>query len=304
MSRFKKAERLETFIKIAVTGVAGSGKTYGSLLLARGLVGPNGRIAFIDTENRSATLYADLTPFDHFDLAPKNGVFNSEDFTDAAAEAEESGYDCLIIDSSSHLWQAILDLKSSIDKKGADGDNRYRNQYTNWNEPSSKFTKAIQMFLQSRMHVISCMRSKMEYDIKKENGKTEIQKLSLAPIMRDAIEYEFTTIFDVLLPSHKASVSKDRTGLFSTNSLFQITEDTGKKIADWLSIADDAKNRIDMVEEKIRLEFLGKINDATSIDELEILVPLLSKSTLSKTKKDVLRKAYGTKLQNLKGESK
>ena len=57
MSSFVKAERKKAFIKLAITGISGSGKTYSSLRLARGLVGEHGRIAFIDTENGSATLY-------------------------------------------------------------------------------------------------------------------------------------------------------------------------------------------------------------------------------------------------------
>ena len=46
-----------------ISGPSGSGKTFSSLKLARGLVGPTGKIAFIDTENGSGKLYADLTEF-------------------------------------------------------------------------------------------------------------------------------------------------------------------------------------------------------------------------------------------------
>jgi len=54
---FKKAKRKGTHIKLAITGPSGSGKTYSALRLARGLSN-NGKIAMIDTENESASLYA------------------------------------------------------------------------------------------------------------------------------------------------------------------------------------------------------------------------------------------------------
>ncbi len=46
---FKPASRDEVSVKLALMGVSGSGKTYSALRLARGLVGPSGRIALIDT---------------------------------------------------------------------------------------------------------------------------------------------------------------------------------------------------------------------------------------------------------------
>jgi len=67
--KFTKATRNDSFIKLALSGPSGSGKTYSALRLARGLVGPTGKIAVVDTENQSAKLYSDLTEFDHCDLA-------------------------------------------------------------------------------------------------------------------------------------------------------------------------------------------------------------------------------------------
>ena len=82
------------------------------------------------------------------------------------------------------------------------------------------------------MHVICCLRSKMDHVIEDNGGKKSIRKVGLAPIMRDGIEYEFTVVFDVAM-DHCAAVSKDRTGLFS-DKIAQITEATGKTIVEWL----------------------------------------------------------------------
>jgi hypothetical protein len=219
---FRKATREKVFLKLAVTGPSGSGKTYSSLRLARGLVGPSGKIALIDTENRSASLYADRFDFDTLDIAPP---FDNEKFVDGVNAAVEAGYGAIVIDSASHFWEGILDYKDKLDQRGG-------NSYTNWKIAGDKFGGIVKAVLQSPAHVICCMRSKMDYVQEKDDrGKTQIKKVGLAPIMRDGIEYEFTTVFDVAL-NHQAAVSKDRSGLF-VDKIFQITEETGAQLEAW-----------------------------------------------------------------------
>jgi nucleoside-triphosphatase THEP1 len=239
MSTFKKAERTKAYLKLGITGISGSGKTYSALRLARGLVGENGKIAFIDTENGSATLYDTLTEFDHCEIKPnESGKFNFQDFINKVLEAEKLGYDCVIVDSATHLWQGILADKTNIDQKGG-------NSYTNWAIPTKNFDSAIQRFLQSRIHLISCMRSKTEYVLEtNEKGKQAPRKVGLAPVMRDDIEYEFTIVFDVNI-HHEASSTKDRTEMFPNTDVFQITEDTGRKIAAWLARGKDVPQPVE-----------------------------------------------------------
>jgi hypothetical protein len=219
---FRKATREKVFLKLAITGPSGSGKTYSALRLARGLVGPTGKIALIDTENRSASLYADRFDFDSLEIAPP---FDNEKFVDGVTAAVEAKYGAIVIDSASHFWEGILDYKDKLDQRGG-------NSYTNWKIAGEKFGGVIKAVLQSPTHVICCMRSKMDYVQEKDDrGKTQIKKVGLAPIMRDGIEYEFTTVFDVAL-NHQAAVSKDRSGLF-VDKIFQITEETGAQLEAW-----------------------------------------------------------------------
>ena len=58
---FRKAEKKKAKLRLAITGVAGSGKTYGALKVAQGL---GGKIAMIDTENGSGDLYSDKFDYD------------------------------------------------------------------------------------------------------------------------------------------------------------------------------------------------------------------------------------------------
>lgn len=223
MSVFKKAERRGVYLKIAATGPSGSGKTTGAIRVGRGLVGPNGRIALIDTENKSASLYADLDDFDVLDM---EAPYEAPKFTEAILAAEAAGYEVLIIDSFSHVWEAVLQYKEQLDRRGGNG-------YTNWGPAGEKFKDVLNALLRSRMHIIACMRAKTEYVLEtNEKGKQVPRKVGLAPVMRGDIEFEFTTVFDLDM-SHNAATSKDRTRMFD-GRIFQLSTKVGEALAEWL----------------------------------------------------------------------
>ena len=222
---FKKAERKQTKLKLAVTGATGSGKTFSALRLATGL---GGKIAFIDTENGSASLYSDKFDFDVLDLAPP---FTTEKYIEAINFAEKSGYATIVIDSLTHAWAGeggLLEQKALLDSRPNS------NHWTNWAPIDKKDSALKNAFLHSSCHIIATMRSKMEYAQTENNGKKKIEKLGLAPIQRDGLAYEFSIVFDIAM-DHNAEVSKDRTHLFSSTPIFKVTEETGKMLADWLS---------------------------------------------------------------------
>ena len=231
---FTKAQRTGSYIKLAITGPSGSGKTYSALRLARGLT-PDGKIAVIDTENNSSSLYA--SDFD-FEVASVEAPFEITKLVNLTKYVLQGDYEVLIIDSASHFWDGVLEYKNSLDKRGG-------NSFANWNTANEHYKLMLRAILFSKIHVIVCMRSKMEYILQEnEKGKHVPQKVGMAPIMRDGVEYEFTTVFDLDI-HHQAQVSKDRTQLF-TDKIFQITEETGKEIIEWLNSekkADEMSNK-------------------------------------------------------------
>jgi hypothetical protein len=219
---FKRAERKRVKLKLAITGPSGAGKTYSALRLASGM---GEKIALIDTENGSASNYSHFT-FDVMDLAPP---FTVERYVEGVNNAASAGYDLLIIDSISHAWAGpggLLEQKEKLDARGG-------NSFTNWAKITPKQNAFMEAILQAPIHIICTMRSKQDYALaQNDRGKIVPQKVGLAPIQRGEVEYEYTTVFDVAI-DHYARVSKDRTGLF-TDNIFQITEDTGKLLNDWL----------------------------------------------------------------------
>ncbi len=244
---FQKASRSQVFLKLGITGVTGSGKSLSAMRLAAGLIEPGQRIAFSDTENESASLYSDLTeeqckgmkiPASEveeimatsrlFDAAPIAPPYESEQFLSHVQLAVANGYGALIMDSASHFWKGILAFKDQLDGHGG------TNKFTNWKTADAKFDPVIDAVLQSRIHVIFCMRSKMSFEI--EEGTKKVKKMGLAPIMRENLEYEFTTVFDIGM-DHTAVASKDRSGMFPNDKVFTITEATGRQFRAWLKTA-------------------------------------------------------------------
>lgn len=224
MTGFKKAQRSQVRLKLAMTGPTGSGKTWSALRLVKGL---GGKTAFIDTENKSASLYADHFDFDVLDLSPP---FTTEKYIDAINQAEKAGYQNIIIDSLTHAWAGeggLLEQKSLLDSRPGS------NHWTNWGPIDKKDLQLKNAFLHSTCHVIATMRSKMEYSQVEDGGKKKVQKMGLAPVQRDGLSYDFTTVFDIAM-DHKCEVSKDRTHIFD-GRIFQITEESGEEINAWLA---------------------------------------------------------------------
>jgi hypothetical protein len=222
MSVFRRATRSRVPLKLALAGPSGSGKTLGALRMATGLSGGS-KIGVIDTENESASLYACRFDFAVLNIHPP---FTDTKFLEALHAAKAEHFECVVVDTLSHLWLGTLDYKAVLDSKGG-------NSYTNWNQAGKKFSVVLDEILHSQLHVIITLRTKMDYVLETDiRGRQVPRKVGLAPVMRDGIEYEFSVVFD-LDHEHEAAVTKDRTGLFD-GQRFPITEQTGIKLREWL----------------------------------------------------------------------
>lgn len=229
--QFKKAERTAVKIKLAISGPSGSGKTKGSIALAKGL---GTKVAVLDTENGSASTYSEMG-FDVIELSPP---FTSARFIEVIDAAIEAGYDVLVIDSLSHQWAGdggILSRKEEMDKRPGS------NSYTNWATFTKEHTQFVSRVLHSPIHIIATLRAKQDYVLEtNERGKQTPRKVGLAPVQRDGLEYEFSTMFELQM-DHRASVSKDRTGLFADELVDLLDKRTAQRLKAWLDSAAPAK---------------------------------------------------------------
>lgn len=224
---FKPAQKSEKPLKCAIQGPSGAGKTWGALTLAKGMGCK--RIALLDTENKSASLYADRIAFD---VAPMTH-FNPNHGIEVIRAVAEAKYDVLIIDSLSHFWigpGGILQTKEKVDAQGGG-----KSGFANWAKLTPVWDSLIREIVNAPMHVICTMRSKQSHAQEKDEstGRTVVRKLGLEPQIRDGVEYEFDVVLDINR-DHTFTAAKDRLGVFKTEALgvahSPLDLDVGKQI--------------------------------------------------------------------------
>jgi hypothetical protein len=266
----RKARRSATKLRILLTSPSGGGKTYGALLMADGL---GGKTVVIDTEEGSSDLYDELHDFDVIDLKPP---FTPERYIEAITAAEAAGYEVIVIDSVTHCWSGkggCLELVDDIAKAQFRG-----NTWSAFSVITPRWRAFVDAILRSSAHVICTGRSKTETAQVEDHGKKKVAKLGMKLEARDGLEYEFTTVLDLVHDGHYATVSKDRTGIFSGDPK-PISVETGKRLAAWLAGAEAApqpepapatapapgRADVEQIREYIReaktVRTLGKITD-------------------------------------------
>lgn len=205
---FKKAVKEQAKLRLALCGLAGAGKSFSAQAIADGLAklirtfGGPGRVAVIDSERGSASLYADRFEFDVCEL---EDTFSPLAYVERMKEAAREGYDIVIVDSLSHAWSGkggALDQKDQAAARGG-------NSWTAWRDVSPKHNALVDALLNYPGHVIATMRVKMEHVQEVENGKTVIKKVGLAAVQREGMDYEFTLVGDID-HSHTLKISKSR----------------------------------------------------------------------------------------------
>jgi len=202
----------------------------------------NLKVGVIDTERESSNLYAGqvkapLLPEAwslDFDVLAFNPPFSPAKYVKGIKLAEQEGYGILVIDSLSHAWFGEGGILEMVDSFTA-ADPR-KNSFAAWKRVAPEYNKLVQAILQSTCHIIATLRTKTAYEVVKDEktGKTRPVKVGTAPVQREGLDYEFTTVLDLSVDGHIATASKDRTGLFDGVPEL-LTEDTGKKLVAWLN---------------------------------------------------------------------
>lgn len=240
-----RAERTQARLRLALTGSSNAGKTWSSILLAKGicegliaagkLTAPlEGKIGMIDTERKSSTLYADLVPFDVVHLPPP---YSADRYAAALATLEGAGYAVIIIDQISHAWAGpggMLALLSEKAKRSSTG-----NSFQAWAEVTPEQDAFIDRLLASPAHLIVNMRQKTEWvieDVAGRDGKMRKtpRRIGTKPIQRDGVEYEFTTLLGLDTDTHLARPLKNRCPVFRDGVGVLLNEAIGRSLAEWM----------------------------------------------------------------------
>jgi energy-coupling factor transporter ATP-binding protein EcfA2 len=233
---FAKAVKQRARLRLAIDGPSGAGKTYTALVLATMIAKNEGkRIAFVDTERGSASLYADKFDFDVLEL----NSFSPKNYTNAIISAEESGlFSVIVLDSMSHAWEGEGGALDMVDKSAK--RMQTENRFVGWKDVTPVQREMVDTMLMTELHVIGTMRSKMEYVLEKNGDKTVVRKVGMAPIQRQGMEYEFTLVGD-MDTDHNFIVSKTRIEELDGWIKQKPTERDFQIIMDWLKKGEEIK---------------------------------------------------------------
>lgn len=239
---FQKASKKQSKLRLLLEGPSGSGKTFSALTLATGL---GEKIAVIDTEKGSASLYSSEFNFDYVNLDPP---YTPEKYIEAIQCAQDNGYEVLIIDSLTHEWSGTggcLDIQSQLGGK-----------YQDWAKVTPRHNKFIEAILSADMHMIGTARTKADYALNRTDGKMRVEKLGTKTEQRDGLEFEFTTVLR-LNQNHMFEASKDRTHLFNKKEGI-LSKNHAKMLIDWLNDGIDRKK-----------EAIERLEKCKTLDELK-----------------------------------
>ncbi len=238
---FKSASSLTSphGVFVALVGGTNSGKTFSALRLARGIAGPTGKIAVLDTEG-GRTLH--LKEKFEFDVALLEPPFTPDKFAQAAIDAEAAGYAVLVVDSFSMEWVGsggVLDMQErELDRMaGNDFKKRERVKMASWIAPKRLHKSMVNSFLQRTMPIVFAIRGEESVKPSDSGGApTKIFKMQM--------DHRFA--FEVTVSFRLAQESKGVIDLTDAKAwkmehahqeIFlhgeQLSEEHGQKLADW-----------------------------------------------------------------------
>lgn len=219
---FKKLENNRPFLKMALEGFAGDGKSFTATSVAIGvhkLIKSKKPIAIFDTEKAFKALKKE------FDKAGIEAVVDDEHRSLAALNqaikwCEDGNADILIIDSITHVWEEYL--RAYMQEK-----QRNRLEFQDWGIIKPKWKLEFSTpFVMAKVHIIFNGRAGYEYEteIIKEEGKRDRKEIHKSGIKMKA-ENETAFEPDILVLMEKqqdlisdkksiwreATVIKDRT---------------------------------------------------------------------------------------------
>lgn len=220
MMPLKKLTNSRPFLKMALQGFAGDGKTMTAAVVAIGVhkfIKSTKPIAIFDTEKASKA----LKPL--FDKEKIEVVADDENRSLAALnhtiqECIAGAADILIIDSITHVWEDFMSAYMKM-------KNRTKLEFQDWGVLKPKWKKEFSLaFIQAPLHIIFTGRAGYEYENEKnEEGKREIFKSGVK--MKAEGETAFEPDILVFMEKHQdllgqkkniwrtATILKDRTTL-------------------------------------------------------------------------------------------
>jgi len=326
--KFEKAKPNIPWLKIAMMGFAGAGKTYTSLRLGEGLAKKEGKkMAVIDTDPGSpASLYAKpLGKFEFDTVKPTS----AEELIEIIENFDTNIYGVLILDTITWLWRVIQTMdnvgRMKIERTKAD-----TTPFGAWHKLKTLYREVLLPVINLQCHAIVTGRETVDYDL----SSPEIHAVGFKMIAEKETPFEANLWIRLIqcrsapeqaIPqAHLAEVLRDRTGILQGKIFENMTyehieplvkilcgelrpepDEAEQAIKDYESLDGRLKKKMEKFEENslaLRLNFEKQIHAARTLAELEPVVKAIKKTKerdMTEKDKEILRKLYKLIKENM-----
>jgi hypothetical protein len=237
----KRASQKGKKLRIGLSGASGFGKSYSALKMGFGMTNDWSKICVLDSECSASSLYFTLGNYNTIDIS---APFTPENFIQGIKIAEEANMEVIIIDSISMEWNGTGGCLDIHDQLGG--------RFQDWGPVKKRHQAFIDAILQSKCHIITCVRRKVEYSLDKDsNGRTKVFKLGTKEVTQEGFEYELDINFELINENHLAKATKDRLGLYMNKPEFVINCATGKRLIAWVNGISNSTISKEELQQKI-----------------------------------------------------
>src|SRR5690242_15812707 len=235
----KPAQKVRQHARVCFWGIEKAGKTHSALDLARALVGPEGKVGVVSSERGSSKLLAWKFPHDIIDLTvdegnnPVRNPFTPKRYEEALQTFVQAGYQVIIVDSLSHLWEGEGGLLEFVESQSGD-------KFTSgWGKGTPIYQHFLNTLLSVPCHLIVTLRAKEAYvmeEYTKRNGErgTAPKNVGSAPIIRKGFGFEMqlTIRVDAKVGTIQSSANEEE--LPKGTEIEDVSEDLAPVLLRWL----------------------------------------------------------------------
>lgn len=253
------AEREARAARLLLSGPPGCGLTYTSLVAAHRLAGGD-QFLVIDTERRSALVYAGLFPFEHLPWASPYDVDElAGDVFDGAAR-----WPVVVVDCLSRFWTDTGGIRDVADGVGRGS------RPSGWDQARPMQRRLMAAMTECRAHlVVTCRPQVEQVATVDETGRARMTALAGRLFQDDSLPGEFDVHATIDPASHGLTIAKSRVPVIRQGAVWDaadveaLADVYGKWCTEGAPLADldDVQliaDRLDQLPEADKVRLSGK----------------------------------------------
>jgi hypothetical protein len=238
-------------LKISLQGKRPLSNITNALQLAFGICKQWEKIIVIDTSGNTNLCHR----MGKFKVLPLSPPYSTEKFETAIDTCLASQPAVIIIEDFSNEWAGpggILDVHQHMEG----------NAFYNWNGLSPRHDSLVAKVLQSQVHMMVTLRTKLTYREVMKGNKKGYEPNGTKAIQRKEFTKDYTLALE-LNDIDACTVLHDHTGVLNATNSSRITNDTGSLLSRWCN-----GNKPDTITNPLQAQVEKQIQECKTVDEL------------------------------------